>query len=509
MAVLVDRNDRRLVPAWKPYNVSSPEVQPIKFQERPQGDIGEYVSEWASHQNMANAGDLLTAAIVQNRSDIPEVMNAAQYVLNCETFVPSALKKQAASFINRSSDIIVDHQNLDIFKRIAELKSTLIKYPTDAIAHIEIARCYLMLGILPKTELHIRYALFIDPNNRYIVRCATRFYIHIKKWEEALRVVRKSCLVQHDPWLMATEISISQINKKTSRNIKRGRNFIASDNFSAFDLTELRSAIGTEEFMSGAYSKSRRLFNDSLLDPNSNSLAQARWLVSNKDLELNFERVNLCKGQFIEAKSYQAFEKGNYTEALNDAREWLKIEPYSTRTVLYAYNIAVNYLEDTLQGEELLKDAIRTHKNNPVLLNDYAYTLAYNGKPDEASVIINKIKLDESEGSGLVDIYVTATKGMIAFRQQDKEKGEKLYAEAIHKSIEMAKDLFITQSAILNYCRELLLCDNSDEHQRLVKELLGKIPDNNVKELNKLRKLVISLLEKRPSGTGSAVLLTK
>lgn len=495
MAVLVDRNDRKLVPAWKPFNVSSPEVQPIKFQERPQGDIGEYISEWVSHQNIANAGDLLTAAIVQNRSDIPEVTDAARYVLNSETFVPHTLRTQAVSFANSPSDIIVDHQNLDVFKKIAELKSTLIKYPADAITHIEIARCYLTLGILSKTELHIRYALFIDSNNRYVVRCATRFYIHIRKWEDALRVVRKSSLVQYDPWLLATEISISQINKKTSRNIKKGQNLIASNNYSAFDLTELRAAIGTEEYMSGAYSKSRRLFNDSLLNPNSNSLAQARWIVSNKGLELNFDRVDLCAGQFIEAKSYQALEKGNYTEALNDAREWLKIEPYSTRAVLYAYNIAVNYLEDTVQGEELLKDAIGIHKTNPVLLNDYAFTLAYNGKSDEASAIINKIKLEEGESSDFVDIYVTATKGMIAFRHFDQEKGDKLYAEAIQKSIEKTKDPSITQSAILNYCRELLLCDNSNEHQRVVKDLLGRIPDNDVIELTKLKKQVTLLLE--------------
>lgn len=498
MAVLVDNNERKLVPAWKPFAYSMPEVQPIKETVREVGDISEFVAEWRNNRNIGYAGDLITAAIVQNREDAPEVVEAARFILDSKDNLPDPLVTKAKQL---SDDLGFALENPDtsfisVCKQVANFKLFLTRYPKDAILHVEIARCYLMLGVVEKAELHILYALNIDSNNRYVVRCATRFYIHLRQWDEALRVIHRSSLTIHDPWLLATEISISQINKKTSRNIKRGQNFISSGNYSPFNLTELRAAIATEEFTSGAFSKSRKLFNESLSCPNSNSLAQARWIAAHNGINLDFDKVNLSTGRFVEAKSYKAFESGNYSEALSFAKDWIAMEPYSTRTILYAYNISANYLDDYTQGEDILSEAIKTHKTNPVLLNDYAYTLALNGKQDEASKVINKARAEDSENPLITGICITATKGMIAFRHNNVELGNKLYMQAIEKSAEITSNPNINYSAILNYCREVLLCDNSDENKDAVKSILSRLPDNtNNVELSKLKKKVEELVK--------------
>ena len=67
MAVLVDESERILVPAWKSFANSTPELQPLSSIELEKADIGSYVTDWKSTPNIANAGDLLSAAIVGNR----------------------------------------------------------------------------------------------------------------------------------------------------------------------------------------------------------------------------------------------------------------------------------------------------------------------------------------------------------------------------------------------------------------------------------------------------------
>lgn len=271
-------------------------------------------------QNLANAGDLNSAAIVNARTDVEEVIEAANYILSSNNAITNtALSKVSKSILRIENEEIWDNSsNLGIYAQIARIKDLLVKYPTDAILHIEIARNYLLLGQLQHAKNHVEIALYFDSHNRYIIRCAARFYIHLKEYEKALRVVRSSSLTKIDPWLMASEIGISQVVNKTSVNIKRGLSIIDSHNHNAFNITELCSAIGTQDLISEAYSKSRKLFNASLKMPNSNSLAQAKWVSNEDDLELNFENVNLGSENFWEAKCYNSFKMEDYAKSLED-----------------------------------------------------------------------------------------------------------------------------------------------------------------------------------------------
>ena len=500
MAVLVDESERRLVPAWKSFTNSTPELQPLSSIELEKADIGSYVTDWKSTPNIANAGDLLSAAIVGNRLDVPEVYEAAQFIVCQHESIPQPLLKKANDIIGTSSPTFETPfltNDYSILKRIADLKRLINLYPKDAILQIEIARCYLSLGQLVKADLHVRYALALDCNNRYIVRCAARFYLHIQQLDVALLVVRKSRLTSQDPWLMASEISLSQLNNKTSRYIKKGLQLIESGKFGKFDLTELRSAIGTEELRNGAYAKCRKLLNDSLIQPNSNSLAQARWISASKSVELNFDRFDLSTGQFVEARSYKAVEDKDYVSAIKFAEKWIEVEPYSTRTILYAYNIASNYLKDNNKGIEILSNAYKTHKSNPVILNDYAYSLALNGQTERAQEVIRKAKTDGSRDSDIIDICITATKGLIAFRTGDADTGSRLYQDAIERSMKHSDRPSLNHSALLNYCRELLVYSNTVECREVVTNIIDKIPlDQSNAELVKLKDEVDSLLTK-------------
>lgn len=499
MAVLIDNTDRKLIPSWKSFSDSLPELHPIKQAALEKYSILPFVNEWKEYKNIANAGDLLSAAIVSNQEDIPEVQEAARFVTDNEMEAPMPLLNKAKRLIDTEGAELFTTPKLyvEISKKIAEYKKRLIVYPRDAISHVEISRCYLTLGNNKKAEEHIRCALFLDCNNRYIVRCAARFFVHIDKKKEALDIIRNSVLTKIDPWLMASEISLSQLNNIYSRNLKRGMQLIDSMNYSAFDLSELRASIGTEELMSGAYSKSRRLFNDSLRSPNGNSLAQSRWVSTSKGLALNFEDVDFESSKFIEAQSYRAMASSDYKKAFEMAKKWITLEPYSTRTILYAYNIATNYLDDIKEGVSILKEAKNIHKDNPTILNDLAYSLTLQGEVEEAKKEISRAKVKVIDDStDIVDICLTATRGMIAFRSGNSKIGSALYEEAIERSLSHKNNPHLNHSAILNYCREVLLFENSQSNRESVGNVLKRVPvsEDNI-ELKKLRLQVEKLLK--------------
>lgn len=494
MALLIDNSQRRLLPTWRELNCSLSELQPLSPSSLSKGDISSFVYDWKLCKNLANAGDLISAAIINARTDVDEVIEAASYALFSEE-TPSIALSNASKSILKISDKIENNNNLAISAKIAKAKKLLIKYPTDAILHIEIARYYLLLGQIEQAQSHVETALYIDRHNRYVVRSAARFYIHLKDNERALKIVRASSLTKSDPWLMASEIGISQIANKTSNNIKRGLSLIDSENFSAFDITELCSAIGTQELMSGAYSKSRKLLNTSLRNPNSNSLAQAKWISNEDKLELNFENVNLDSGNFWEAKCYNAFQTEDYLGSLDFAKQWIEQEPYSTRAILHAYSLSVTYLHDLKSGQEIMESALKTHLGNPTLINNYAYALALDSQVELAEEIITKVRKNNSSLTDITDICITATRGMIAFRKGDAKNGSQLYFNAIDRSKNISEHPELNHSALLNFCREVLIYDNSTESKDYVKNIIEKIPQNqNNKELSNLREQINALL---------------
>lgn len=498
MAQLIDTTQRKLLPTWNDFSSSTPELQPLFPTSRVVGDISSFIHEWKGCKNMANAGDLISAAIVNASYDIDEVIEAANYVLFSDETPSLALSKISKSILKIDDSSLA--QKMPIYAKIAQIKDLLTKYPTDAILHIEIARNYLLLGQIKEAQGHVESALYFDKHNRYIVRSAARFYIHLKNHDKALSVIKSSLLTKHDPWLMASEIGVSQLLDKTSGNIKRGLKIIESNKFDAFDITELSSAIGTQELMAGAYSKSRRLLNISLRKPNSNSLAQAKWISNEDNLDLNFDQIILTEDNFWEAKSYSAFRSEDYLGSLNFAKNWIQQEPYSTRAILYAYGLSINYLRDLKAGQEIMDNALKTHLGNPVFINNYAYALALEGNVAKAEEVLSRVKKNDTSLNDTTGICLTATKGMIAFRNGDVENGYSLYLTAIEESRKIPEHPELNHSALLNFCREILLYDNSSENKEHVRNIIDKIPEtSDNKEIQNLKEQIESLLvDKHP-----------
>lgn len=494
MAQLIKIEDRRIVPLWKSFAASIPELKVSRKDEPQRGDISAYINDWQRNPNIANAGDLIGAAIIQNGTDDPNVKAAVEYVLNHKDLSSNPLYSVASGLHGEEMQVVESMDDLKHTQQIAYLKAILRNYPKDAICHVEIARLYLMLGQQEHAKYHMDWALRLDSNNRYVVRAASRYYLHEKNKEKAQQIIRACKMYKRDPWLLAAEISLSQLRGTTSRDVKRGLELIESGNYSLFELTELCSAIGTEEMIHGAFTKSRRLFAKSLISPNDNSVAQAQWVNENNNMQVEGIGEVQVPEKFWEANAYRYFANEDYKRSLECSKRWICQEMFSTRATMYAYRIAATYMQDMEEGEKILRNSIKSNKGNNLLLNDYAYTLALNDKPEEAARQISRVKI-EGEDNLEVLICATATRGLVAFRLHDIERGHQFYREAIELSLHYTAHPYYNNSAILNYCREVLLWDATKENVESIKGVMEKMTDLKVIKENKDLQLIYEKVE--------------
>ena len=102
--------------------------------------------------------------------------------------------------------------------------------------------------------------MFLSPENRFILRSSARFFAHLGDIEFAHKIIQKSELTKHDPWLMATEIALATLREKNSKFAKLGAQIVRSDNFHPFNLTELAGSLATLEMKNASFQKSKKLF---------------------------------------------------------------------------------------------------------------------------------------------------------------------------------------------------------------------------------------------------------
>ena len=329
------------------------------------------------------------------------------------------------------------------------------------------ARAYTTIGLKEKAEKLIRMAVYLDPQNRFVARAAARFFIHIGDNGRAADVIRKTGYAKYDPWLMASDISIATVRGKRSGYIKRGQQIAFSDNYNSFSISELASALGTIEMEDGSRKKSRNFFNQSLIAPNDNSLAQAEWVIIASQLPITIH-PNLKVKCNHESLVYKALENNDVVSAMSNAVDWICDMPFSMKPVLIGYNIATTFMRNYELSSNILEVGLKSHPNDPWMLNNRAYVNARANNVEEAEKDMEKLEHITTPLTKSMAICKEATKGLIAYRKKDKETGKKLYEQAILHASELKEDSDeVVLKAKINMLREELMISNFQNTQVL------------------------------------------
>jgi len=516
MAVIYEIKERRVVPNWRDFK------RTLQIGELVSSNLYHYdidinisraVYDWQRNQNIGTAADLVSAAFISGgKEETKEVIQAITYILSHKDLASHSLIQIAelltklrsnnnksnisTKILEKDVDTIQEFQafidNKVLNRVIHKTKKIALSQPRNPIIWVDLARLYLMNGLENKANNAIITALQLAPNNRFVLRSATRFFVHTNQHEKALHFLRKSDFIKQDPWLLSAHIATSSIIGRFSPMIKVGLKTLNNDKYSPFDYTELASALGTLEFKDGSFKKSKELFHKSLISPNDNSLAQFEW-IAKKDPRFDFNPFSFNKViNPFEAFALDFYEKGQWDKAFNNSIKWFLDVPFSKRPILLGSFIAGSLLEDKQSSILLLKVGLQANPNDPTLLNNIIYDLATSNNLEETIYYIYQLKnIDFTNLPNETKITIQATIGLVSIRFGDFEKGIQLYENAI-KNAEKIQNDYLKKLAIINYTRELIIANlpKKDKYLKMVKEMMI---DNKHKDLEKLKNDVIKL----------------
>ena len=441
-----DASDRQVVPRWRDFTTSFDcgeleAYNPLPGLKIPVDSIQNLLNDWSNNPGLSTAGDLVSAALTLDSID---AVQAAQQILENENSSISA-RRVAESYLSKvqfSLSNSVDHnstpvgshfQDFDVQSVIEQLriavhvnKLSLIRHPRNPVKWCGLARLYVSLGQNQQASHAMKVSLWLAPTNRYILRSASRMFLHQGFRDQAHHILMKTSNVKFDPWLLAAEIATSAANGKTSKYVKTAQKMIANQNYSPFHLSELASALGTIEIGSGKTRSGRRLIELSLIKPAENAIAQAAWLGrrEGKSHPTEFVLTNSS-----EANAWEARANSRWQDAKAEFSNWQNYEPFSSRPALFGSSILGNALEEYDLAVEVLKRALLSNSSDASLLNNLAWSLAHVGKTIEARKVISQTK--SLSFDSLVESAIIATNGLISYREGNILMGRSLYESAI------------------------------------------------------------------------------
>ncbi|RJP31596.1 MAG: hypothetical protein C4547_15415 [Phycisphaerales bacterium] len=293
---------------------------------------------------------------------------------------------------------------------------------------VELARAYATLGLPKPAERAISIALRLARENRYVLRCAARFFIHQNDLVRAHDLLRRSDSVRADPWLLSAEIAVANAASRVSNHIRSARAMLEGRRIGPFDLSELGSALATTELEAGKTKHARRLFRRSLERPSENSIAQAAWAQRRFGVSIVDPGV-LEGGSSSEATAWAKYQDGEWQLGLEHAKRWLDDQPFSSRPATFGSYIASVCLASYDECAGIARRGLMANPNNFLLLNNLTFGLAQMGQVHDAEREIGRINPEHLPEQDRV--VWTATRGLVQYRLGHFETGKALYREAV------------------------------------------------------------------------------
>jgi hypothetical protein len=455
-------NERDVLPSWVTSQQASglPELNSIKVPGKKiifEKTTPQIAMEFQNSQTVGVAVELLNVAIIENENAVARM--AASF-LSKETHLPKSVCQLIDQVLGVKSPIGIGND----VHTISGLKQLLKKSPNDPLVWADLSREYAILGEKDKSIKAMLGALHAGVNHRWLTRIAARVFVHFDEPDRAHSLVLRNENVKSDPWLIATEMAVSRKAEKQSKLLLVGKKFLES-NIKPKHLSELASSFATLELRNGAEKKAKKLFKQSLVEPNQNSLAQAKWAERSSGLK-NLVQVPLDDNVVAyEAQYWEAYNNKEILSALQFAKSWYRQEPYSSGPT-----IAISYLASLLDNYDLVtrvtnKGLIANPQNLTLKLNQIFAWIASTDLRDpsaetvaEAEQIVRDLESITEQDDWSLSAHAIANLGMLSYRCGDLSGGRQRYeiAEEIYEKY--APELTVVLQ--VNHLREALIAES-------------------------------------------------
>lgn len=412
--------------------------------------------QWGISKELSDAEEFVAVAVVAGRVEDDQVQAAISSIKNSDLSSESAVAFAERAILRPdeiSSSLPIEEAQirLDIAKR----KRFLGFNPRDTLRLTETALLYASIGQNKSSESLIKRALILSPVDRYILRAATRFFMHLGEQERAYHLLRK--VASSDPWLRSALLAVEASLGYAPKGWRQAKSLLENSKYSPRDLSELAVQMGTLEFGEGSRKQGLRFIRQGAVSPTENAIAQIEW-VGRKKKAFNVDDVSIDLSLSHEASAYAAFDRADWEASLTHCEAWRSLEPFSARAPIFGSFVA-SLSESLLErGIVLTKQGQLANPRNPTLCNNLAVLLASQG--DVSAAKAELVKLNTSEILPDDKITITATRGLISFRSGEFEQGSKLYLEAIEEASKQ-KNAGLALRAFCFLSREVSIIDGA------------------------------------------------
>lgn len=463
MSINLPNRPRRVIPRWNSFSdaIKLCELNPSEincgksFFDARLLEIKEQA--WRDNQLPYFALDLVSAASVLGSS--PTAIEAAQWLLGQSYNLSSLALQVVNSVAGRTAEDIQANQ-VDARQAIRDCKRRRLNEPRNAFVWTELSRLYIRLGLVEAAMRPMQVALGLAPGNRYVIRAAVRYFLHLGEKERSLSLLHKSLTTPHDPWLLAAELAVSSVINKGPRFWKHANSMVRSGNYDIFHLSELSTAIGSIEMWEGSRKKAVRSFLFGLQQPTENALAQIVWAADQiHGIEIPAEKFR--SENVFEALALDARQRGAWRETVDYSQQWAEHEGFSSRPYVLASAIASTILDNPDLGLSIAHRGLSTNPGHPALVNNMAFSLALLNRCPEAEKALATVNLKTAEPAD--KIYLLATCGLVALRSGKTEEGLNYYANAISLAEEQGRGM-VKAIAQLHLSSEMFRIGNMEFH---------------------------------------------
>jgi tetratricopeptide (TPR) repeat protein len=439
LAIPVDNRERHIVPRWHRAGKAAilREIAPLSPGERPLSSedlrlLSERRLDWETHPTLPFASDFVGTALVLGKHE--EAREAAAFILGRHAATGVRLLADRALHPQPGVASVEDDLDMDVVdpvafrQRIRALRAALRRGPRNPLAWSDLAYEHALSGEIPKALHAMDVAVGLAPRSRYLLRSAARLYVQAEDPERALRLLRGTEGASHEPWLIAAELAVSAVAGRTPKLVRAGRQVLGSGSVAPAHTTELASALGTLECLAGKTRVGKRLFQDSLVEPTENAVAQAVWASRKMSLGIPVASHLDVPGSF-EARARDSLNAGAFDAALNQGRLWLRDQLFSRDPASFCSYVASVTLADYGEAVRLVRLGRLANPNDWLLLNNLAFAEASRGNISAAQEALAKIRPETA--NRVQAATVGATWGLVRFRLGELEEGRRLYKETI------------------------------------------------------------------------------
>jgi len=447
MNVVESEHSRYVVPQWTPFAIAAaqPEIRSFGAVARANKKLSqaEFLTDLQDFREKPTphlASDLMGVAVVLGQDDIAREL--AQYVGRYPALGPVALKMAAhvAGGFTLTSEPSIEQYRREIQRQ----KKFLAEFGRDPIVWIERALNYALLGMNDKAKRCVVVALNLAPRDRYVVRSAIRFFIHIDDWGQAFHYARIAASGNNDPWIVAPFLTVATHLQKLPSSIKPLLK-AAIDSNEHFHYSELREAFGTLEILHGADARARKIFRQAWIEPAKSVITHSQWVLREKLPGLSGS-VTVDFTQSSQAMSWIKSTRLDFAGALACLRNWAFEEPYSVAP--YLQMSWIECLEDRFGAAvQTLKSGLVANPKDLHLHNNLAFALLKLGKDREAAEAFATVK---ASGDFEEDVAYLATNGLLLMRRGELGEGRRYYGDALQKT-KKRKERILAIRVVLNY----------------------------------------------------------